>query len=460
MAFVLYELVQNCWDTGATEVRVSLQPITKRRGIVELSVIDNDPDGFRNLDHAYTLFAESERKHDAARRGRFNLGVKLILAVCESAEIRSMKCTIVFDGNRWSSRKRREFGTEFHGLIRMTRAEMDEILSAARLLLPPVTTYVNGDRLDSYRPLKTFEAKLATEIADSDGVLRRTRRKCKVKVYNPSNEIAYLYEMGIPIVEIEFPWSIEVMQKVPLNIDRDNVTPAYPREIFVHVLNEMPGHSEPDRASLPSVLEALSDERLSAETVNVIIEHQYGKKRAIYDPSDLEANHQLVSQGYNLIRGGSFSADAWKSIKSAEAALPSGQIAPTYKPYGSNGKPAQYLSRSEWTVGMSNIADFADCLAIKLTGQQIEICFEKERRDSPFAANYGNRSLTFNIDRLGREWFDRTRNDETVLDLLIHELSHEYASNHLDAKFHEAATRLGAKAVRLAIVNPELFRDI
>jgi hypothetical protein len=59
----------------------------------------------------------------------------------------------------------------------------------------------------------------------------------------------------------------------------------------------------------------------------------------------------------------------------------------------------------------------------------------------------------------GASWFDRSRSDEGVLDLIIHELSHEYASNHLDEGFYKAATRLGAKTAILALTNPALFSD-
>src|SRR3990172_1784245 len=76
-AFLLYELISNCWDTGATEVVVTLGEIGRA---VELTIVDNDVNGFADLTHAYTLFAESSRKSDPSKRGRFNLGEKLVLA--------------------------------------------------------------------------------------------------------------------------------------------------------------------------------------------------------------------------------------------------------------------------------------------------------------------------------------------------------------------------------------------
>ena len=66
-AFVLYELLQNAWDQKVTTVNVTLTPIN---GVpmTEISVEDNDPDGFSDLAHAYTLFAESDKKGDVKKR--------------------------------------------------------------------------------------------------------------------------------------------------------------------------------------------------------------------------------------------------------------------------------------------------------------------------------------------------------------------------------------------------------
>ncbi len=42
-------------------------------------------------------------------------------------------------------------------------------------------------------------------------------------------------------------------------------------------------------------------------------------------------------------------------------------------------------------------------------------------------------------------------------DLLIHEFGHQFASSHLDAKYHEALTRLAARMVSLALTDPGFF---
>src|SRR4028119_1041996 len=87
--FAVLELVQNALDTKASEVTIELSEFST--GLYRLTVTDNDPSGFSDLAHSFTLFAESEKKGNAKLRGRFNLGEKFVLALCESAEVRSTK---------------------------------------------------------------------------------------------------------------------------------------------------------------------------------------------------------------------------------------------------------------------------------------------------------------------------------------------------------------------------------
>src|SRR5205809_595321 len=99
--FALFELVQNAWDEDTSRVEVDLGwlsfPKGDAAGLAFIQVTDDDPEGFTDLAHAYTLFAESEKKADAEKRGRFNLGEKLVIAVCERAIISTTTGTIHFD---------------------------------------------------------------------------------------------------------------------------------------------------------------------------------------------------------------------------------------------------------------------------------------------------------------------------------------------------------------------------
>jgi hypothetical protein len=70
-AWAVLELIQNALDTASPVVDVMLTSVPGAPYAV-LTVADTDPDGFKDLAHAYTLFAPSQRAGDAEKRGRFN----------------------------------------------------------------------------------------------------------------------------------------------------------------------------------------------------------------------------------------------------------------------------------------------------------------------------------------------------------------------------------------------------
>jgi len=460
--FILYELVQNAWDTGATRVTVELLAIPGRPH-AKLRVEDDDPDGFKFLSHGYVLFAESVKKGDPTKRGRFNLGEKLVLAACEEACLSSTTGTVYFESDGAKSLKRRETkerrdrGSLFEAELKMTRAEMQRVLDCSELLLAPISTTINGVELQACNPLHFFEATLPTEIADEEGFLRRTQRRTRINIHPPIDGQAYLYELGIPVVELDLPWSVEIMQKIPLNSDRDNVTPAYRRELGVLVLNEMHSLLTPEDARRPIFQEALASEDVSVDAVNTVLTHQFGDKRTVFDPSDPEANSKAFAHGYNVIPGGAFPKPVWENIRRSEAALPSGRLFPSPKLYG-DGPPVRTIPESEWSPGMKGVARYAKTIAKELLNIDVTVVMENEFRQ-PYAANYGGRCLTFNVPKLRQSWFNLAENFERITDLIIHELGHEISSNHLDEAYHKALTKFAGKLTYLALTRPSFFKD-
>jgi len=459
-AFIVNELVQNALDTGARRIDVSFEPVDGQAK-VWVRIADDDPDGFRDLAHAYTLFAESERKADPTKRGRFNLGEKLVLAACEEASITSTKGAVRFDSDgRRAGRTKREQGTEFLGLVRMTRAELEEVRSAARLVIAGagVTLTVDGSVVPTREPLRGFEATLPTVVADEEGCLKRATRRTVVNVYAPiSPDVRRLFEMGIPVVEVDLPWDVEVMQKVPLNADRDNVSPAYARELAVAVVNEMHAYLKPEEATAPGVQEALAHPDVMVEAVQTILTHQHGELRTTADPRDPESIARAQHRGYAVIQGGSYSKPQWENIRKAEAAKPSSFYFPSPKVYSDDpgATPTERIPESEWTPGMRALADYATELAWRTIHKAIEVRYEN-RFGAIDGANYGSARLVFNVGTLGRAWFDQGQTEQ--LDgLLIHELAHEHG-HHLTKEFDDGLRKIGARMKRIALEEPEFFR--
>jgi len=470
---LVLELISNAFDAdGTTHVDVLLDP---EEGVPKawLTVSDDAPEGFADLTHAYTVFAESNRKNHAQKRGRFNLGEKLVLALCDEASIITTTGGVIFDQRgRRPAKSKRESGSEFCGLARITRAEIDEILSELKLIIPPndIALTVNREVIEHRQPLATFEATLSTEIGDEAGTLRRSRRKTTVNIYEPKpGETAMLYEMGIPVVETGDRWHVDVDQKLPLNMDRDNVTPAFLREIRTLVVNHMHAHLTEADAASTFVAEALADENASPEAVTKALDLKYGAKRAIWDPTDHEANMNLTAQGFTLIKGSQLTKEQWANVKRHDSTntRPAGQIAPTKMAHFGPGGKDTWVPEDKWTPAMREVVSFTRRVCCALTADSLIEVNVLADVTQPFAACYGQKCLTFNLGRLGRKFFDLCVTDGAcgvlfkatpqLCSLIIHELGHHYEMNHLDAKYHDALCDLGAKLADLALVNPALF---
>lgn len=460
-AFALFELIQNSWDTCSPVVRVTLDSLPGR-GRARLVVEDEDPDGFHDLSHAFTLFADSVKKGDPTKRGRFNFGEKMVLAICISASIASTTGTVYFDAEgRRRTKERREKGSRFEAVIRMTRDEVSEALAAVkRLLSPPgVETVVNGEALPHPMPLATFNVALQTVIVDDEGALRTSKRKTDVQVYEPlGGGDGWIYEMGIPVVETGDRWSVNVNQKVPLTMDRDNVPPSYLRALRTEVLNCMSTALSSAEATAPWVGEALASDDVSIEAVERVIDARYGDKVAIYDPSDVEANKAATARGYTVLAGGSLSREQWANVKKTGKYLPSGTIAPTPKLYADVGPPVDVVAECLWTADQRNIVEYAKALALALLELPLSVTlvdtgnrFVAAYRQSPTRPN-----LDLNVRFLKSDWFSRGPSVE-VDELLIHEFAHQMSGDHLSSDFHDATCRLGAKLAHLARTNPVFF---
>lgn len=457
---IVAELVQNALDEPITRVDVTLMPVDGRP-LATLRVEDDAADGFKDLSHAWTLFAESYKKPDAEKRGRFNLGEKLVLVLCDEARIESTTGAVLFnaDGTRsFYPRRGTERGSVFHGLLRITRADLAEVEAYLhRLLIPPgVVVTVNGCEVASRPPVAEFTGILQTEVARLDGTLYRADRTTTIRVVEPlPGEKPTLFEMGLPIVETGDRWHVDVSQRVPLNFERDNVTPAYLRRLRTLVVNHMHEHLVEADANASWVRDAAASPDCRPEAVTKIIDLRFGEKRVIYDPSDPEANKRAVAAGYTVIPAGSLGREEWENVRQATAALPAGRVTPSAKPYGDGPGVAKVVPPGEWTPGMAAVAGYAAFLGRELLGRDIKAIMVQTGNN--FLACYELGELHLNLTRLGNGFFDEP-DIERIDALLLHELAHECQSDHLSDDFHHEICRLAARLKRLAMEAPQKMR--
>jgi len=184
---------------------MTVKPVAGARGLASVVVEDDGPQGFQKLSHAWTLFADSYKKRNPLQRGRWNLGEKLVLALCQGAKIETTTGTVIFGRTgRLVKKVGLDRGSRFSGMVRMTRSEMTEVIDAARTLIVPggMKATINGEDIPHRTAKQTLALSLPTEVADAEGSLRRRARATTLKIYEPlPGKGAMIYEMGVPVQE-------------------------------------------------------------------------------------------------------------------------------------------------------------------------------------------------------------------------------------------------------------------
>lgn len=475
--FLLTEMVSNAWDEDITEVDVSLT-LPDENGFSWLRVTDNSPTGWADLSHSHTMFAESVKKGKSEKRGRFNAGEKDVLALAIEAKLTTVKGQVLFneDGTRTEGPETRKVGSEFIAKFEMTPGEYEHICQQAKMLLPPkgITTLFNGSPIQYRKPCGNFTETLPIPLADKEGVVRNSERQATVNLYEKlPGEVAMIFEMGIPIVELgDDEWHVNVMQKVPLSRDRDNVNPAYLRKIRAGVLNAKFEELKDDMAAGAAwVRDAISSPKSCDDAVQHVMNTRFGERHVTRDVRDKGSANEAVSQGHKIIEGGSLTKEEWaryKAIKGKDGesvVKTSAQLFPT-DAFGFI-REDELVPTRDWTPGMSHFATMVAAVGPRLIGKPVRVQYinnEDNHIEGCFHKGYrGNRSKKgfkreFGVMTVNLAYCDPVNLFEGY-SLLLHELAHDKveSNDHLHHEFYDSVNELGAKLAMLVHEEPELF---
>jgi hypothetical protein len=459
-AWAIFELVQNAWDTDATRVDVTL---TKpRNGRSTLTCRDNAPDGYRDLSESHTLFSSSSKKTDPTKRGRFNAGEKFVLVMCEQAKVTSTTGQVIFqpNGKRKKTDVTLQAGTEFQGILEITDEEWLEVGRQVQLLLPPITTTYNGVEVPIRKPLRTFQETLPTEIANDRGVLTPRKRRAEVRVYQPqAGEAPMIYERGIPVVEMDGKYHVSVEQKIPLNTERDNVTPSYLRNLHTIVAGQMFDMITPEDAEKPWVRTAVESDKLSEDAVQHIAKKRFGDSAVLYDHVDIGSNKEATSKGAIVIPArGAMSSTERKIFLKAGALVKAGDVE-EYKTNPDDKPPAKTLSPEEHDDDQKKFVTLIETVSPILINHAVTVkVIDDAILKLSGCTRWKEDSFVFEINIAYHDCTDWEANYE----LLLHELAHHkvQSNDHLCREFYDTVTNLGSKLAQLALDQPALFPEV
>lgn len=465
---LIEEIVQNAMDTEAKNIVVLLKE--PKYGYATLTVEDDDPEGFIDMSMAYEMFADTPKRKDRTKRGRFTIGEKRVLAMSRRASIESTKGSVLFEivngkEDRTNSRKKRDVGTLATFEIKMTEEQYAEIRQGIRSIIPDESVKIlfNGESVPHRKPVLTFTAKLKTEAADEEGQMKRFQEETEVRLYEPMNhEKAMLYELGIPVVATGDRWHVDVRQRVPLNSERDNVPAEFLENVRAFVVNHAHEMLTEDEASEKWVREAAGSKLIEKEAYEAVETKIHGEKKVIADPSDPESISRAVAEGYTPIFGRTLTPEEFKNNRRFNTISSSSSLFPSPRPYSDdpNAPMVDVVPFEKWTPGMKLVHAYTVALAKELMNQKLSVRYVNT--SNGFSACYGKDSgpygpqFDYNIKRLGKRYFEDI--DERTDALIIHEFGHQFSSNHLDEGYYRALCDLGARFKKLAIEKPEFFK--
>jgi hypothetical protein len=460
-AWMVFELVQNAFDTDATRVDVTLTTPNKH-GKSKLTCTDDSRDGYRDLSEAHTLFGSSAKKQDPTLRGRFNAGEKFVIVMCDSAKVTSTTGQVAFLPNgkrKHTDEIATDKGTIFEGVLDMTEEEWIEVGRQVQLLLPPFFTTYNGAELPQRKPFKVFEETLPTEIANDRGVLTPRKRRAEVRIYEPlEGETPMIYERGIPVVEMDGKYHVSVEQKIPLNTERDNVTAGYLRNLHAIVLEQTVDYITPEDAVKPWARIAVETGKLTPVAAKKIAAVRFGEKAVLFDHSDPGSNKEATSKGASVIPRGAISSEERKIFQQTGALQKAGEV-PEYKTNHDLKEPENTTNPDNYNGDEKRFVHLVETVSPILINHNVTV---KIVNDCSFNAEACTRwrkdSFELELNLAFHDIHDWTSNYEVI----IHELAHHkvQSNDHLCREFYDTVTNVGAKLAQLVLEQPDLFPEV
>lgn len=467
---IIRELLQNCMDEDITKCNIFL---SYKSGKAHITIMDDSPIGFRDLADSYTLFRDTLKRSDVKKRGRYNFGNKQVLCLSDYARIISTKGGFEFDvmaGTRTALRKKREAGSEVYVVVRMSRDEFNTCFTYCNDILVPanisfeVDTEEGTTELQYKAPYKVFQAKLPTEKRVDD-YMKTISLETDVHIHKPyEGKAAYIYEMGIPICEIDCQYSIDVQQKVPLSNDRDNVDAKYLKTLYGEVLNQVIDEVKEEESSAGWVRTGFTSDRATTDSRQLVIAKRFGENPLIANPFDKWSIDKATSNNHNLIHRSELSVEE-RAIIHAEKLMQTSS-----ERYNQGIAEATY---PDPTPEQKIVADFAIKIAKEFLDLNVKVSFY----DSPRATvradfNQATSEFRFNVAKFTEEeWVlvlykpsgiqrggvdGRFRIKQEMLDLIIHELGHS-AGWHYEHAYHDCLTKLGSMLAIKALEDPKFF---
>lgn len=491
---LIKELVQNSLDAiGSGNIGNIDLTFTEHRNGILIMCSDNGC-GIDNIDDLRTMFW-TNKQDTHLKRGRLGRGFKECLCIAKDCTVESGHKAIRFtyeNGKRVIREvklKTKVDGTTILIVMPWDTNIIDSLISYFNTFLPPinVSIRVQNDKVIQRMAKHTIDATLTTEsFVESRWVKPQYKTKVELVPVN-KGESGMIYEMGIPVCSAEWdrPYHINVLQRVPMNPNRDAVMTGYSGKLH--------------KACLPTIIKEMEAEDLRKEWVGMaapalpeefqreIIHRGFGENivrsvphigsRRDHDADARDLGMSIVktqhlSEGFKKIISTHVpsSAQAVHTHESERIAHAAQQEFNPADVFNKSNDPTiklqrQYIEKAGGLKRVQAVCDFARNLctgimredegmitgvtvAILLTGQQVF-------GGKPAIATWSSQNvLTLGIDT---PWIWEYPFSEQMFSLIVHEVAHSIALHHGD-DFHKTVEKMAGRLSQYMFIHSEALK--
>jgi len=281
------EAIQNAMDEAtATEINVQIKQVAGDYNYFDITIRDNGS-GFADIKAVDTVFM-SDKQDDPKKRGRLGRGLKELISASEKSTIATKNFVVQFDadGRTLQQTDYEIVGTTVNARIKTQENHnlfetinfLEEILSTEKRII------INGKENKKAKVILEYKAKLPT-VVFKNFIISQEEHECTVQVIKTDGP-AKIFEMEIPVQEIETPYSLNVLQRLPITDGRDKMASWELQKFYASFLEKYYTELTVEELSFSWVKKLMGQWFLSREVKKAVFNKVFGENTLIGTDDD------------------------------------------------------------------------------------------------------------------------------------------------------------------------------